>query len=88
MIDHGPLTKGRITQRFLSEGVMETFFIKNGSFSMQRGLKVRHSTKISTKFVKQVKSYSLPKYTTYTLVKSANIGPVLVTHFSKSVIVT
>jgi hypothetical protein len=22
---HGPLTKGRITQRFLSEGVMETF---------------------------------------------------------------
>jgi hypothetical protein len=40
-------------------------FIKNGSFSIQRGLKVRHSTKISTKFVKQVKSYSLPKYTTY-----------------------
>jgi hypothetical protein len=41
-------------------------FIKNGSFSIQRGLKVRHSTKISTKFVKQVKSYSLLKYTTYT----------------------
>jgi hypothetical protein len=25
---HGPLTKGRITQRFLSEGVMETFLTK------------------------------------------------------------
>jgi hypothetical protein len=24
-INHGPLTKGRITQRFLSDGVMETF---------------------------------------------------------------
>jgi hypothetical protein len=27
-LDHGPLTKGRITQRFLSEGVMETFLTK------------------------------------------------------------
>jgi hypothetical protein len=25
---HGPLTKGRIVQRFLSEGVMETFSTK------------------------------------------------------------
>jgi hypothetical protein len=27
-LGHGPLTKGRITQRFLSEGVMETFLSK------------------------------------------------------------
>jgi hypothetical protein len=27
-LTHGPLTKGQITQRFLSEGVMETFLTK------------------------------------------------------------
>jgi hypothetical protein len=27
-LEHGPLTKGRFTQRFLSEGVMEAFLTK------------------------------------------------------------
>jgi hypothetical protein len=44
LVPYRPLTKGRITEPFLSEGVVDTFLIKMFS-SIDIGLKVRHATK-------------------------------------------